>query len=102
MEEVIKQIIDIEDKAQSIIDNALIEKKQKEEEHMRKLDELERKIVDDALIKVAQIREREFNDIEDEENAKVRRCEDRLLELNEYAEENMDRWVKELVDKVLS
>lgn len=101
MEEVIKQIIDIEDKAQSIIDEAIKDKKTREQEHKARIEELEDAIVEDARRKVAQIREREFNEIKEAEEAKVRRCDERLVQMDAYAKENMEQWVEDLVKRVL-
>ncbi len=101
MEEVIKQIIDIEDKAQGIIDEANKEKEQKELEHKKKLEALEATIISDAKEKVKQIRAREFDEIREQEEEKVRRCDRQIVEMEKYAEDNMEKWVNDLVNRVL-
>jgi len=102
MEEVIKQIIDIEEEAKKIIDDSLKDTQLKEENHRQRILDLEEKLVNDAKEKVRQIRERELNEIKEQEEAKIRRCDNRLVEMNQYAKENMDMWVNDLVKRVLS
>ncbi len=102
MEKVIKQIMEIEEKAQKIIDDALLEKKQKEKEHKLRVEALEYQIINDAKLKVQQIRDREFNDIKEAEEEKVTKCVNHLLEMDKYADDNMDEWVENLVRRVLS
>ncbi len=102
MEEVIKKIIDIEEKAQKVVDDALEEKRLKEEEHMLKILKLEDTIVNDAKRKVEQIRIREFDEIRDKENEKILECDKKLQAMEQLAAKNMDQWVDELVKRVLS
>lgn len=102
MEEVIKMIIQIEDKAQKIIDDAIANKKLKETEHKERIIALEETIISDAKHKVDQIREREFLEIKEQEEAKVVKCDNRLKKMDEDAQGKMDAWVEELVKRVLS
>jgi len=102
MEEVIKNIIQIEDKAQKIIDDAIANKKLKEAEHKERVKSLEDTIINDAKHKVEQIREREFLEIREQEEAKVAKCQVRLEQMDIDAQKQMDSWVEELVKRVLS
>lgn len=102
MEDVIKMIIQIEDKAQKIIDDAVADKKHKEADHKERVKALEDTIINDAKHKVEQIREREFLEIKEQEEAKVVKCEKRLDQMDINAAEKMDMWVEELVKRVLS
>lgn len=102
MEEVIKMIIQIEDKAQKIIDDALANKKLKEAEHKERIKSLEDTIINDAKHKVEQIREREFMEIKGQEIVKIFECERRLKKMDVDADAKMDQWVEELVKRVLS
>lgn len=102
MEDVIKKIIKIEDKAQKIIDDAVTNKKLKETQHKERVKSLEDTIINDAKHKVEQIREREFLEIKEQEEAKVLKCEKRLEDMDLDAEKKMDVWVEELVKRVLS
>jgi hypothetical protein len=102
MEEVIKKIIEIEDQAQKIIDDAIEEKKAKETEHEKRLIDLEASIINDAKKKVVQVREREFLEIKEQEEAKIEKCEIQLKKMDENAAKMMDQWVSELVKRVLT
>lgn len=102
MEEVIKMIIQIEDKAQKIIDDAVADKKFKESEHKERIKLLEDTIVNDAKHKVDQIREREFMEIKGQEIVKIFACERHLEQMEIEAKAKMDIWVDELVKRVLS
>jgi len=102
MEEVIKMIIQIEDKAQKIIDDAIAEKELKEKQNKERIKALEDKLLNDAKLKVKQIRERDFLEIKEQEDDKILKCENHLEKMEEDALENMDTWVEELVKRVLS
>lgn len=102
MEEIIKKIISIEDQAQKIIDDALEDKRNQEKEHRDRVAALENKIISDAKKKVEQIREREFAEIQDAEDGKIAKCDKRLEEMRKQAEQNMSKWVDELVNRVIS
>lgn len=101
MEDIIRNIIKIENQAQQIIDDALEDKRLKEEEHKDKLSSLENKILMEAKKKVEQIREREFAEIQENENGKVAKCDKRIEEMKKQATENMEQWVDELVKRVV-
>ncbi|WZL82285.1 hypothetical protein QBE53_04065 [Vallitaleaceae bacterium 9-2] len=101
MEEVIKKIIEIEEKAQSVINETLKEKERKEKEHEAKVQNLEETIISNAHRKVEQIREREFAEVNGKRQAMEKECEDRLDRMQSYANEKMDQWVDELVRRVL-
>lgn len=102
MEEVIKMIIDIEDKAQKIVNDAITEKELKETQNKDRIKALENSIINDAKHKVEQIREREFLEIKEQEQVKVVNCENHLKKMELEAEEQMDTWVEELVKRTLS
>jgi ethanolamine utilization protein EutQ (cupin superfamily) len=101
MEDVIRRIIEIEDEARRIIDDSIADKKRKEKEHKERIEVLEQKIISDAKRKVEQIREREFAEIEEKERLKVEKCSKHIQSMRQHGDENMDRWVKELVDRVI-
>lgn len=101
MEEVIKQIIDIEEQAQKIIDDALEEKQRKESEHVAHVKELEQQLMQDAHRKVAQIREREFKEIREQQQKMKEKCANRQLAMEKKAAQEMEKWVTNLVNRVL-
>jgi hypothetical protein len=102
MEEVIRKIIQIELDAKKMMNDALEEKKAKEEEHNRLIKELQTNTLKRANDKIEQIRQREFQEIEESEIQKKQRCELRLRQMDAYAKENMETWVEQLVKRVLS
>ena len=102
MEEVIKKIIEIEFKAQEVIDKALAEKELDEKQNMDRIKELKVSLINDANHKVDQIREREFLEIKEQEVEKIKKCDEFVIKMEENAESNMDIWVEELVKRVLS
>ncbi len=101
MEEVIRQIIDIEEQAQKIIDDALEDKRRKEEEHVAQVNELEDQLMQDAHRKVAQIREREFKEIREQQRKMQEKCKNRQEAMEKRAAQEMDKWVDNLVNRVL-
>lgn len=101
MEEVIRQIIDIEEQAQKIIDDTLEEKRHKEEEHIAQVKELENQLMQDAHRKVAQIREREFKEIHEQQRKMKDKCANRQAAMEKKASQEMDKWVDNLVNRVL-
>lgn len=101
MEDVIKKIIRIEEKAQTIIEGANKEKEQMEAAFEEKLDALERRVIGDAKRKVRELRERELSDNIAAREAQVDKCNRKLAEMELRVKENRDKWVDELVDNVL-
>jgi|ASRM01.1.fsa_nt_gi vacuolar-type H+-ATPase subunit H len=101
MEEVIKKIIQIEEQAQSIIKEAIQEKERKEKEHEDKIQNLHETIINNAHKKVEQIREREFEEINEKKTAMEDKCQARLSRMQDNANQQMDQWVNELVNRVL-
>jgi vacuolar-type H+-ATPase subunit H len=101
MEEVIKKIIQIEEQAQSIISEAIQEKERKEKEHEDKIQNLHETIINNAHSKVEQIRAREFEEINEKKTAMEDKCQARLGRMQDNANQKMDQWVNELVNRVL-
>jgi vacuolar-type H+-ATPase subunit H len=101
MEEVIKKIIQIEEQAQSIISEAIQEKERKEKEHEDKIQNLHETIIDNAHKKVEQIRAREFEEINEKKTAMEDKCQAQLGRMQNNANQKMDQWVNELVNRVL-
>lgn len=101
MEDVIKKIIKIEEKAQEIMSTTLKENNVKRKEADEKLKALEEEIVGHAQIKAKELRKRELR-----KNAVIAKeirgkCDVRLQEMEAKAAANKDQWVKDLLDKVL-
>lgn len=101
MEDVIRKIIKIEDKAQAIIEAANLEKEQKKKDFEEKLVALERRIFGAAQKKVSQLREREMSENDAECQAHDYRCNDKIKVMEAYAKEHESEWVEELVSSVL-
>ena len=102
MEKIIKRIIDIEYKAQAVIDNAAKEREERKKAQQEVLKEREGRIVQDANRKIDQIREREMKDVASviaEENAK---SDTAVQKLDVQAKEQSKQWVDQIVASVLS
>lgn len=101
MEDVIKKIIKIEEKAQAVMSKTLKENNAKRKEADEKLAALEEQIVGHAHIKAKELRKKELR-----ENAvyakEIRmKCDIRLQEMEAKAAANEAAWVDYLIDKVL-
>lgn len=101
MEDVIKKIINIEEKARAIIEAANQEKEIKEQEFDQKLSSLEEKIMGDARKKIKQLRERELNENTEAKRVSEQKCQKKIAIIEERVVKNKDQWVSELVENVL-
>ena len=102
MEDVIREIIKIEYEAKGIIEEALLNKRKMEAEHKIALEELEARISGDATKKIRQIRDRELKEAYEKEEEKRKRCQMKIKEIEEHARLNMDLWVDEIFQRVIS
>jgi len=100
LEEVIKQIIEIEKKAKQLIESANEEKIKKEKLLDQNLKELEKDIMERANGKVVQIRKREIEEAHNEADNILNQCEQRLKKLEDYYNENHEKWCTELFNAV--
>lgn len=101
MQDVIRRIIKIEEKAQAIIEGANREKEQKKKDFDDRLESLEKRIIGDAKRKVSQIRERELSENVVARDSQQEKCNSKLEMMEQRVKENEAKWVDELVANVL-
>lgn len=101
MEDVIKKIIKIEEKAQAIMDGAISEKMRMEQDFDEKLTSLDNRIIGEAKRKVKELRERELSENSELVNAQVTQCDEKLQVMEKAVAENRDKWIDTLVANVL-
>lgn len=101
MEEIIKKIIDIEYKAQSVIDDANQEKEKRKEALKEKLIVLEEQLISDAKRKIGQLRTRELDEAIRENVLEEEKCMASLIKMDAQKHEMEKIWKDELVTSVL-
>lgn len=101
MEEIIKKIIDIEYKAQSVIDDANQEKEKRKEALKEKLVVLEEQLISDAKRKIGQLRTRELDEALRENALEEEKCTASLVKMDAQKHEMEKIWKDELVTSVL-
>lgn len=101
MDDVIKKIIDIETKAQQIIDAAEKEKIDQSNELKEKLKNLKIKLTQDAHNKVAFLREKEISETKQIASEKANECTYKLEAIQKIFDEYGEQWSDSLVTSVL-
>lgn len=101
MEDVIRKIIKIEEKAQAIMDGAISEKMQMEQDFDEKLKALDDRIIGDAKRKISELRERELSENNEVMEQQKVLCENKLSVMEEAVAKNREQWVETLVNNVL-
>lgn len=101
MEDVIRKIIKIEEKAQAIMEETLKENETKRREAQDMLMNLEEKIIGDAYRKAKELRKMELRENAVKAKEIKGQCDTRLQSMKAKADENEDKWVGYLVDAVL-
>lgn len=101
MEEVIKKIIDIEYKAQGIMDDTEVEKAQKYKELEAKIKELKEDILTQAERKVNQLWNKEIQEAKEIANKKNKELEEKLTLIEKYSNENMGEWVDRITENII-
>jgi hypothetical protein len=101
MEEIIKKIISIENKAQKVMSSTNVEKKEKELALKEKLQQLEKNIIENAYKKVEQIRERELAETNLEAKKETERCNNIIIRMEERASRKEKIWRKEIIDAII-
>lgn len=101
LEEVIRRIIDIEKKAQDLIDSAKKEEDRKKRELSDTMQKLEEQIMKAAYRKVEQIRTREIEEAKKDAKILQNACANKLEQIEEQYEKYRDIWCEQLVDTVL-
>jgi len=101
MEEIIKRIIYIENKAQKVINTAEQEKISKQEDLVKRLDALEEKLYKDADKKIEIMREKELKIAKDKAQKMSESCTGKLKMIEQYGKDHKEEWCKQLYEAVL-
>jgi hypothetical protein len=102
LEEVIKKIIDIEYKAQGIMDDTEEEKTQKYKELEAKINDLKEDILTQAEEKVNQLWDREIQEAKEIAQQKNKELVKKLDSIEKYANENKGEWVDRITENIIS
>ena len=101
MEEVIKRIIYIENKAQNVINDAEKEKISKQNELKDRLDALEKKLMADADKKIKRLREIELSEANAIALDSNESCTGRLKMIEQNSMDKKEIWAKNLYESVI-
>lgn len=101
MNELLKKIITIEEKAQQIIESARDEEKNIDNNLKSEICHLESNILDGQQHKVDQLKELEFNFVRKEVDKIEAETAEKLIEMDKQAKEKLDSWADQLVELVL-
>jgi len=101
MEDLIKQIVDMDRKAREITDAAQMEKVNSEKEVAAKREQIRNEYLERARRRIALNEPKERAAAEKEWKEKEKRNEVLFQKLDKLYAENGDKWVKEMVERVL-
>jgi len=101
MEDVIRKIIKIEEKAQAIMATTIQENEAKKLSTEEYVSTLRDKIIGDAEKKAKELRKRELGENAAYAKEIKGKCDQRLVEMVEKAQRHEEEWIAYLVDKVL-
>ncbi|WP_105615568.1 hypothetical protein [Vallitalea okinawensis] len=101
MNELLKKIITIEEKAQQIIESARDEEKNIDNNLKSEISHLESNILDKQQHKVDQLKEFEFDFVQKEVDKIKAETTEKLKEMDEQAKEKIEPWADQLVELVL-
>jgi hypothetical protein len=102
MEDVIKRIIDIEEKAQALMNHTLQEKEALIKGYEEKTVAMEKRIHEEAVTKIEQIRKKELSDSAAERKAIEAQCDMKMMAIEEKIKKHKEVWVTDLVNQVLN
>lgn len=102
MNELLKKIISIEEKAQQIIESAHDEKHDIEKQIHVEMKKLEEDIVERQHKKIKELQNLEFTTANDEAEKVHARTEEQIKAMDEIAAGKMDQWVEDLFNAVIS
>ena len=102
MEDVIRRIIDIEEKAQALMKHTMQEKEALIKSYEEKTVALEKRILEEADTKIEQIRKKELSDSTNERKEAEKQCDMKIMAIEEKIKKNKEAWISDLVNQVLS
>ncbi|MDA3846971.1 MAG: hypothetical protein PF505_10600 [Vallitaleaceae bacterium] len=101
MEEIIKRIIFIENKAQKVINTAEQEKISKQEDLVKRLEALEEKLFKDADKKIQVMRDKELAAANSKIEGMSESCTGKLMRIEQYSKDHKEEWCAGLYDAVI-
>lgn len=102
MEEVVRRILQIEETAQETMNQAIQDKKEKEDAHQKRLSELQARINREAERKVRELREMELAEAQQKSEQISRDCSVRIEEMEQLSRQNMENWIEAVTKAILS
>lgn len=99
--EVIKKIINMEEKAQQIIDSARNEEASINKNLQDDINKMEEEIVFKQKRKISQLTEHELNEAKNEALKNEQETKEKISKMEEYADKNIENWCKELVTSII-
>lgn len=102
MNELLKKIITIEEKAQQIVESGYDEQKEIRRCTEEDVSDLESNILHKQQTKVEQLRELEFEGVNEIVNGIMAKTEEKKKKLLDLAEQQKEAWADQLVNLVLS
>lgn len=102
MNELLKKIISIEEKAQQIIESAHDEKRDIEKQMEEESEHLEKDIVHKQEKKIKELQNLEFSAAEEEANKVHAHTKTQIEEMDKIANAHMEQWVEDLFKAVVS
>lgn len=101
MDNLIEKILNIENIAQNIINEAEAEEKNIEEKLVNEIKQLEEDIIKKQNRKIQQLKERELNEARLEADKKNENINKKLHNMESISNANMQRWVNEVVTSII-
>lgn len=98
---IIDQLIEIENKAQKITNQAKQKKQALSQELKQRQQAMEKKIYNEYQVKINTVMEQEFLEEEEKINASNQKKEHLLESMEKDFSENHQRWEKELFNKII-
>lgn len=101
MEDVIREIIDLEYKAKEVMEQTYLEKAEEIKKFQEKIIALEASIMADSEIKIVKLRKAELDEVALKNQEQVERCDQKLKKMEATVEQMKEAWVEALVNKVI-
>lgn len=101
MENLIKKILNIENIAQNIINEAEAEEKNIEDKLVDEIKQLEEDIIKKQNRKIEQLKERELNEARLEADKNNENINSKLQDMESISNTNMQRWINEVVTSII-
>lgn len=101
MEDIIKKIISMEEKAEKIVQEAKNEETNLNKELEMDIKAMEKEIVNSQNRKIRQLKDWELGEAKEKAKAIEDETKEKMKDIERYAKENMDSWIAEVVKAVI-